>query len=157
MSEGNSSNLRRFLGRGCDEALFTETKGFSVKKRVFSERLGKDFYRKRQFSEEVRAIQWTAGLWKWKVAVLIPFPKISYDIFPGKSCGPGGAEQCLQEALQPIPVRRTEFLVYHSFRNHYILNSKTINLCNCNCRNDWKSLRGIISCNCILVRRIRKL
>ena len=49
---------RRVLGRGCDEALFSEKKGFSyfsVKKRVFIEKgggnsvnegFGKDFYRK---------------------------------------------------------------------------------------------------------------
>ena len=43
------------------------------------------------------------------------------------------------------------------FWNHCISNSQTINLCNCNCKkNDWKSVRGIISCNCILVRRTRK-
>ena len=57
-----SSNfiLSRFLGRGCDEALFSAKKGF------FSEEgggnsvnggLGKDFYRKGKFSEEVLAIQ----------------------------------------------------------------------------------------------------
>ena len=39
---------------------------------------------------------------------------------------------------------------YHSFRNHYIFNSKTIKSCNCNCRNCWEFLRQIISCNSIL-------
>ena len=41
-------DLSRVLGRGCDEALFSEKKGFSVKRgRQFSEwGLGKDFYRK---------------------------------------------------------------------------------------------------------------
>ena len=36
------------MGRGCDEALFSEKKGFSVKRgRQFSEwGFGKDFYRK---------------------------------------------------------------------------------------------------------------
>ena len=45
----------RFLGRGCDEALFSEKKGF------FSEKGGgnsvnEGFGKERQFSEEVRAI-----------------------------------------------------------------------------------------------------
>ena len=38
-------------------------------------RLGKDFYRKGQFSEEVRAIQWTAGLRKLKSCCPNPLPK----------------------------------------------------------------------------------
>ena len=38
---------------------------------------GTDFYRKGNSVEEVRAIQGTAGVGKPKVAVLIPFPKIS--------------------------------------------------------------------------------
>ena len=36
------SNRSRFWGRGCDEALFSEKKGFSLKRGEF----GKDFYRK---------------------------------------------------------------------------------------------------------------
>ena len=39
----------RFLGRGCDEALFSEKTGFSVKRgggTSVNEGLGKDFYRK---------------------------------------------------------------------------------------------------------------
>ena len=56
---GGAKNRSRVLGRGCEEAL---------KKRVFQWKGG-------GFSE-VLAIRWTAGLWKLKVAVLIPFPKM---------------------------------------------------------------------------------
>ena len=42
-------NLKRFLGRGCDEALFSERKGVSVKRGEeipVNGGFGKDFYRK---------------------------------------------------------------------------------------------------------------
>ena len=46
------------MGRGCDKAFFMEKKGFSVKGGgTQSMRIAKEFYRQRQFSEEVRAIQ----------------------------------------------------------------------------------------------------
>ena len=38
---------------------------------------------------------------------------------------------------------------YHSFRNHYMLNSKTIKSCNYNCRKFLRILRGILSCDCV--------
>ena len=42
---------------------------------------------------------------------------------------------------------------YHSFRNHYILNLKTIKLCNWNGRKLLTFPRGILSCNCILLEK----
>ena len=44
----NFSFFSRFWGRGCDEALFGEKKGFSMKGGMLSVngRFGKDFYRK---------------------------------------------------------------------------------------------------------------
>ena len=47
------------MGRGSDEALFSEKKGFSVERGRDSMNagFGKDFLQERQFSEEVRAIQ----------------------------------------------------------------------------------------------------
>ena len=45
----SQENPSRFLGRGCDEALFSEKKGFSVnrgERNSVNQGLGKDFYRK---------------------------------------------------------------------------------------------------------------
>ena len=38
-------NRSRFLGRGCDEALFSKKRGFQGGRRSVNEGLGKDFYR----------------------------------------------------------------------------------------------------------------
>ena len=68
----------RFLGRGCDEALFSEEKGFSVKRGEaiqWNRGLVRIYLRERQFSEEVRAIHWTAGLWKLKSCCPHPLPE----------------------------------------------------------------------------------
>ena len=48
----------RVWGRGCDEADFSETKGFSVKRggNSVNEGFGKDFYRKGKSVEEVQPI-----------------------------------------------------------------------------------------------------
>ena len=46
---GNDSNQSRFLGRGCDEALFGEKKGVFGEEgggNSVNEGFGKDFYRK---------------------------------------------------------------------------------------------------------------
>ena len=70
--------LSRFLERGCDEALFSEKKGLSVKRGEAIQWMGglvRRNLQERQFSEEVRAIQWTAGLWKLKSCCPHPLPK----------------------------------------------------------------------------------
>ena len=41
----------------------------------------------------------------------------------------------------------------HSFRNPYILNSKTIKSCNWNCQNSWEFLRGSLFLWCILLEK----
>ena len=49
----------RFLGRGCDEALFSEKKGVFSEKgggNSVNQRLGKDFYRKGNSVKRFRAI-----------------------------------------------------------------------------------------------------
>ena len=60
------------------------TKHFSVTNRFFSgkeggnsvnEGFGKDILQEREFSEEARAIQWTAGLWKLKSCCPHPLPE----------------------------------------------------------------------------------
>ena len=47
------------MGRGCDEALFSEKMGFSVKRgggNSVNQGFAEDFCKRRQFGEEVRAI-----------------------------------------------------------------------------------------------------
>ena len=55
---------------------------------------------------------------------------------PGSRPFPQVHEVCLRAGLY----------LYHSFRNHYILNSKTTKLCNCNCSKLLKAPEG----NCFL-------
>ena len=71
-------NQSRFLVEG------DATKHFSVKKRGFQWKGGRQFsesgvwwgfLQERQFSEEVRAIHWTAGLWKLKSCCPHPLPE----------------------------------------------------------------------------------
>ena len=112
-------------------------KHFSVKKRGFQWKGGrqfsesevwKGFLQERQFSEEVRAIQWTAGLWKLKSCCPHPLPKNQLlPLFYGKkpptplikgvNCHPlnwggmgcQGARSCMKEHalfLQKIAVFR---------------------------------------------------
>ena len=76
-------NQSWFLERGCDEALFSGKKGFSVKRgeaiqwmrglaRIVQERLNCSVKRSGPFSEPPDSEN-------WKVVVLIPFPKISSE------------------------------------------------------------------------------
>ena len=71
------TNQSRFLGRGCDEALFSEKCVFQGKGgRQFSESgVWWAFLQERQFSEEVRAIRSIAGLWKLKSSCPHPLPE----------------------------------------------------------------------------------
>ena len=73
------SDQSRFLGRGCDEALFSEKSVFQWKGgRQFSEwGFGKDFYRKGNSVKRFGPFTEPPDSENWKVAVLIPFPKIS--------------------------------------------------------------------------------
>ena len=75
----------RFSGRGCDEALFSEKKGgFQWKGGGNSVNggFGKGFYRKGNSVKRSGRFSEPPDSEKWKVAVLIPFPKISSYIFP---------------------------------------------------------------------------
>ena len=78
-SSSGGINQSRFLGRGCEEALFSEKRGFQWKGgRRFSELgFGKDFYRKGNSVKRSGRFSEPPDSEKWKVAVLIPFPKIS--------------------------------------------------------------------------------
>ena len=79
-SQDRAMCLSRFLGRGCDEALFSEKKGFSMKRGEAIQWRG-NLVR----ISTGKAIQWRGSghsvncrtLKSEKVAVLIPFPKIS--------------------------------------------------------------------------------
>ena len=66
-------NLSRFLGRGCDEALFSEKKGVFSEKgegNSVNEGFGKDFYRKgNSVNRRTLKIE--------KLVCFIPFPKVS--------------------------------------------------------------------------------
>ena len=71
----------RFSGRGCDEALFSEKKGvFSEKSggNSVNEGFGKDFYRKGNSVKRFGQFTEPPDSENRKVAVLIPFPKISF-------------------------------------------------------------------------------
>ena len=75
-------NQSRFLGRGCDEALFSEKKGFFSEKgggNSVNEGFGKDFYRKGNSVKRSGPFGEPPDSENWKVAVLIPFPKISTE------------------------------------------------------------------------------
>ena len=70
----------RFLGRGCDEALFSEKKGVFSEKgggNSVNEGFGKDFYRKGNSVKRFGPFTEPPDSENRKVAVLIPFPKIS--------------------------------------------------------------------------------
>ena len=84
-----------FLGRGCDKALFSEKKGFSVRRGeafcewgVWTVWLG--FLQVRQFLNSAKRsgpFSEPPDSEKWKVAVLIPFWKITLLFcFPGYPC-----------------------------------------------------------------------
>ena len=71
-----------FLGRGSDEALFSENKGFSVihwkgGRDSVNEGFGKDFYRKGNSVKRSGPFSEPPDSENWKVAVQIHFPKIS--------------------------------------------------------------------------------
>ena len=68
-----------FGWRGCDEALFSEKGVFSEKGRGYSvnRRFGKDFYSKGNSVKRFGPCTEPPDSENWKVAVLIPFPKIS--------------------------------------------------------------------------------
>ena len=70
-------NQSRRFGKGMRRSTFQWKKGFSVKRgRQFSEsEVWWGFLQERQFSEEVRAIHWTAGLWKLKNGCPHPLPQ----------------------------------------------------------------------------------
>ena len=70
----------RFLGRGCDEALFSEKKGVLSEKgggNSVNQGFGKDFYRKGNSVKSSGRFSEPPDSENWTVAVLIPFPKIS--------------------------------------------------------------------------------
>ena len=83
---GGGFDSSRFLGRGCDEALFSEEKVSSVQRGESIQ-----WMRVSARISSGKAIQWRGPghsvnrrtLKKWKVAVLIPFPKISSYKFRG--------------------------------------------------------------------------
>ena len=66
--------------RGCDEALFNEKQGLFSEKgggNSVNEGFGKDFYRKGNSVKRSGRFSEPPDSEKWKIAVLIPFPKIS--------------------------------------------------------------------------------
>ena len=67
------------MGRGCDEAIFSEKKGFFSEKGGNSVNwgFGKDFCRKGNSVKRSRRFSEPPDSEKQKVAVLPPFPKIS--------------------------------------------------------------------------------
>ena len=70
--------VSRFLGTGCDKALFSGKTGFFRGKGGRALQWMRGLVRilqERQFSEEVWAIQWTAGLWKLKSCCPHPLPE----------------------------------------------------------------------------------
>ena len=69
----------RFLGRGSDEALFSEKRGFQWEggRDSVNEGFGKDFYRKGNSVKRSGPLSELPDFENWKVAVLIHFPKIS--------------------------------------------------------------------------------
>ena len=71
-------NQSRNLGRGCDEALFSEKKGILSEKgggNSVNQGFGKDFYRKGDSVKRFGPFTEPPDSENWKVAVLIPFPK----------------------------------------------------------------------------------
>ena len=70
--------------------------------------------------------------------------------FPSSACSLSHHFSPLHLPLYPPCFDSWRTVIYHSFRNHYILNSKTIKPCNCNRGKFLTIPRGIISCNCIL-------
>ena len=78
--QGRTNVRSRRLGRGFDEALFSEKKGvFSEKwgRHSVNEEFGKDFYKKRNSVKRSGPFNEPPDSESGKVAVLIPFRKIS--------------------------------------------------------------------------------
>ena len=72
----------RFLGRGCDEALFREKRRLLSEKgggNSVNERFGKGFYRGGNSVKRSGPFSEAPDSENWKVAVLIPFPKIGSE------------------------------------------------------------------------------
>ena len=68
------------MGRGCDEARFSERKGVFSEKgggKSVNQGFGKDFCRKCNSVKRFGPFTEPPDSENWKVAVLVPFPKIS--------------------------------------------------------------------------------
>ena len=124
-----SNDRSPFLGRGCDEALISEKKGFSVKRgggNSVNEGFGKDFCRKGNSVKRSGRLS-RRTLKKWKVAVLIPFSKISSEM--SWICLNWGEEKVISaKSSQPagqgdIQVRRGETVSICHFAVSLVLQS----------------------------------
>ena len=93
----------RFWGRGCDEAIFSEKKGFSVKRGQaiqLNEGLGKDFYRKGNSLKRFGPFTEPPDSENWKVAVLIPFPENRLLMHMHSTPKAHHSSECCSQTLQ---------------------------------------------------------